>query len=138
MWNPYQIDVKSVCTAKQKFKYHSLFSNGNSGFKIDIGQILRLLGATATIPKHPDRVIRIMENEESQVKFFEYVLTCALDWIQNKQQRNTRLAPSAFTCTVLFCFQDVVNPYPGQCLEEGEGFTYPKFLEKQEKSKYTD
>nr|XP_011446787.2 calmodulin-beta isoform X3 [Crassostrea gigas] len=27
---------------------------------------------------------------------------------------------------------DVVNPYPGQCLQEGDGFSYPQFKEKSE------
>lgn len=71
------------------------------------------------------------------VKYIEYVWTCALDRIKKKtkQQRKTTLAPSTFTCTVLFCFQDVVNPYPGECLQEGDGFSYPQFKEKSEQSK---
>lgn len=69
MWNPYSDQCKTVCTARQKFKCHSIFSNGNSGVKqyVKIGitkfftsglsgkrSVSDLLGAAA----HPDRITR--------------------------------------------------------------------------------
>lgn len=154
MWNPYSDRCKvTVCIARQKFKCHSIFSNGNSGVKqyVKIGitkfftsglsgkrSVSDLLGAAA----HPDRITRTSrQNNQNygrrggKVHWICFDLCIRSNKKKPKQQRKTTLAPSTFTCTVLFCFQDVVNPYPGECLQEGDGFSYPKFKEKSEQSK---